>query len=81
LYDDFARRIRPENWLELLADDVCVALDTRPQAETALLNFLTQDFYIPQSVWQVLSRQDRSEIEQASKRLARLLDEIEFILT
>ena len=56
LYNDFARRIRPECWVELLFDDVCAALDTRPLAEAALLNFLTQDFYIPQSVWQVLDR-------------------------
>ena len=56
LYDDFARRIQPENWVELLSDDVCAALDTRPLAEAALLNFLTQDFYIPQSVWQTLDR-------------------------
>ena len=56
LYDDFARRIQPEIWAELLSDDVCAALDTRPLAETALLNFLTQDFYIPQSVWQVLDQ-------------------------
>ena len=54
LYDDYARRIQPENWAELLADDVCAALDSRPLAEEALLNFLTQKFYIPQSVWQVL---------------------------
>ena len=54
LYDDFARRIRPENWAELLAADVCTALDTRPQAEEALLRFLMQDFYLPQSVWQTL---------------------------
>ncbi len=56
LYDDFARRIRPENWEELLSSDVCLALDTRPLAEEALLKFLMQDFYIPQSVWQVLDR-------------------------
>lgn len=33
-----------------------MALDTRPLVEEALLNFLTQDFYIPQSVWQILDR-------------------------
>lgn len=54
LYGDFPARIVPENWRELLCDDVCVALDTRPAAEEALLQFLTQDFYLPQSVWQVL---------------------------
>lgn len=36
LYDNFARRIRPENWQKLLDDDICAALDTRPLAETAL---------------------------------------------
>ena len=56
LYDDFVRRIRPECWAELLAEDICVALDTRSLAEEALLRFLTQDFYIPQSVWQILDK-------------------------
>ena len=56
LYDDFARRIQPENWVELLSDDICTALDTRTMAETALLNFLTKDYFIPQSVWQVFDR-------------------------
>ena len=56
LYDDFARRIQPENWVDLLADDICSALDTRPLAEAALLNFLTQDYFIPQCVWQVFDR-------------------------
>lgn len=56
LYADFARRIQPECWEELLSDDVCMALDTRPLAEEALLNFLMQDFYIPQGVWQTLDR-------------------------
>ena len=37
LYGDFSARIRAENWQELLADEVCVALDTRPLAEEALL--------------------------------------------
>lgn len=54
LYDDFSARITPEKWRELLQDDVCMALDSRSAAEEALLRFLMQDFYLPQSVWQVL---------------------------
>lgn len=57
LYDTFADRIRPEKWEELMNDEVCVALDTRPVAERALLDFLTQDFYIPQSVWQAFDEE------------------------
>ncbi len=56
LYNDFARRIDPVCWEQLLESDVCAALDTRPAAEEALLRFLMQDFYIPQAVWQTLDR-------------------------
>ena len=37
-----------------MADDVCAALDTRPQAEEALLKFLMEHYYLPKSVWQTL---------------------------
>ena len=54
LYDDYARRIVPENWRSLVSQDVCQALDTRPQAEEALLGFLMERYFIPRSVWEVL---------------------------
>lgn len=54
LYGDYARRIRPEGWKELLEEDVCVALDKRPQTEEALLRFLMEDYFLPQEVWQLL---------------------------
>ena len=54
IYNDYPARIDPARWEELLADDVCVALDTRPQAEEALLSFLMEHYYLPQTVWQVL---------------------------
>lgn len=73
LYDDFAARICPENWQELLDDPVCTALDTRPLAEEALLKFLLQDFYLPQPVWQVLDSaffwtERRAELYEAYPR-------------
>ena len=40
LYADFAARLQPENWKALLSDDVCIGLDSRPQAEEALLRKL-----------------------------------------
>ena len=52
LYGDFAARIRVDNWRALLAEDVCVALDKRPQAEEALMRFLMEDYFVPQEVWQ-----------------------------
>lgn len=54
LYNDFPNRIKAENWRELLNSDVCAALDTRPQAEEALLNFLMNNYYIPRAVWQIM---------------------------
>ena len=54
LYDNFPDRIRPACWRELLSSEVCLALDTRAQAEEALMRFLMEDYYIPQNVWQVL---------------------------
>lgn len=73
LYDDFADRICPERWQELLCDQVCAGLDTRPLAEEALLRFLMQDFYLPQSVWQVLDKaffwtERRGELYEAYPR-------------
>lgn len=54
LYMDFPSRISVESWQELLNEDICLALDSRPMVEEALLRFLMEDFYIPQAVWQYL---------------------------
>lgn len=54
IYNDYPARIDPARWEELLKDDVCAALDTRPQAEEALLKFLMEHYYLPKTVWQVL---------------------------
>ena len=54
IYNDYPARIDPVRWEALLADDVCAALDTRPQAEEALLKFLMEHYYLPKSVWQTL---------------------------
>lgn len=64
LYDDYARRIQPECWQQLLSQELCQALDTRPQAEEALLRFLMEHFYLPQQVWQVLDQVFRLSARQ-----------------
>ena len=73
VYGDFPRRLSPAVWQELLAQDVCTALDTRPAAEEALLRFLTEDFYLPQAIWQVLDevfrwQERRSELYESFPR-------------
>lgn len=54
VYRDFAARIDPASWERLVSAEVCLALDTRPAAEDALLKFFMEDYYIPQKVWRVL---------------------------
>lgn len=54
LYNDYPARINAENWRDLLNDDVCAALDTRPLVEEALMNFLMSHYYVPRAVWQAL---------------------------
>ena len=54
IYNDFPARIDPASWQELLNDDICAGLDTRPQAEEALLRFLMEHYFIPRTVWQTL---------------------------
>lgn len=50
LYADLVRRTDTGSWKELLSRDVCTALDTRPQAEEALLRYFMSNFRIPHEV-------------------------------
>ena len=54
LYWDYARRIDPGEWKKLCNEDFCMNLGTRTAARDALLQFFMQEYYLPQSVWQVL---------------------------
>lgn len=66
VYNHFPSRISADVWRNLLHDDVCMALDTRPDAEEALLRFLLEDYRLPGTVWQVLD-QEFSWVERASE--------------
>lgn len=54
LYDDFQKRIDVRYWEQLLSEDVCIALDTRPQIEETILRFFMDTYRIPRSVWKYL---------------------------
>ena len=54
LYENFASRIDPAPWEELMGSAVCIGLDTRPAAEEALMKFLLENYHLPKAVWQVL---------------------------
>ena len=56
MYADFARRIDPQQWEELLEDEVCIALDTEDQVRMRVLEFIMEHHYFPRTVWQLLNR-------------------------
>lgn len=56
LYNNFAKRINPENWKALLEDDVCQNLDTKISARGALLDYMLEHFFIPQSVMKLFDQ-------------------------
>ena len=49
LYQDFYERIQPQRWTELLSDPVCTRIDTRSDAEDALLRLLMEWWFLPDS--------------------------------
>ena len=56
VYSTFSRRKDPEEWKLLLQDDVCVNLDTKIQARTALLRYFMTHYFLPQKVLQLLDQ-------------------------
>lgn len=56
IYQDFPARIDPECWEAILGEEVCTALDLREEAEDALLQFLMENSYLPQNIWQKLDQ-------------------------
>ncbi len=56
LYADFYRRIDAANWEELCADPVCTRIDTAADVQDALLRFLMEWWFVPDSVICALSK-------------------------
>ncbi|MCF0151190.1 MAG: J domain-containing protein, partial [Firmicutes bacterium] len=54
VYNDLPCRLSVDCWKELLADDFCQGIDTRMEAEEALLGFFHTSYRLPQRVWQYL---------------------------
>ncbi len=54
LYQDYGRRICPDNWKELAASPVCQDLETQRDAGRALLGFLMDHIHLPHSCYAAL---------------------------
>lgn len=69
LYCDMKRRFRVSSWKRLLDDPVCEELDTSLDVRNALLTYLMNHIYLPQTVWQCLDkkfqlREDMEHLKQ-----------------
>lgn len=56
IYNNFSRRKNPEQWKQLLKEDVCVNLDTKIQVRTQLLKYFMDHYFLPQAVMAVLDQ-------------------------
>lgn len=56
LYRDYARRIQPGEWEKILACPVCQDLETQREAGWALLSFLMDHFYLPNTCLAVMNQ-------------------------
>lgn len=56
VYGNLGTRRNPECWNELLNDPVCLQLDSRPEAEEALLRYFYGHYRIPHEIWLLLDR-------------------------
>ena len=56
LYADFYRRIDSANWEALAANPLCTRIDTAADVQDALLRFLMEWWFLPDSVIQTLDR-------------------------
>ena len=56
LYHDFYKRINPQNWLSLSEDPLCTRIDTAGDVRNALLVFLMDYWFVPDSVIRLWDR-------------------------
>ena len=83
VYQNFRTRGDLESWKELLADDLCVNLDTAIDARNAAINYLLSHFYLPREVWQCLDEEFEfvNDYEQLKERFpADFLDYVKYYL-
>ena len=59
VYEDFSRRVNPEEWAMLFDDPVCGSLETESAARHAFLTFLMEHFHFPFEIWKEIDRHFR----------------------
>lgn len=54
IYSDFPKRIKIENWIRLLNDDILWNIENRATLDNLVLDFLSTHYYLPQNVMKLL---------------------------
>ena len=80
LYNSFYDRIDVRQWQRLLADDVCVGLESAEQARDELLKFFMDHIKLPNDIWKAVDEtfdivRDRQELYETFPK-----DYIEYIV-
>lgn len=57
LYRDLRARNNTEAWKYLLSQEICMALDTKPLIEEAMIRYFLQHFMLSREVWNYLNEQ------------------------
>lgn len=73
VYTSIRKRGSTECWQELLADDICIALDTEIEARDRLLLYLSESFRLPGEIWGLLN--DTFGLEEQKEELKENLPE------
>ncbi len=68
VYLDVRRRRQIQAWQELLSDPLCEDLDTSLQTREALMAYLMDHIYLPQTIWQLLDQTFQIREDQESLR-------------
>jgi len=54
VYNHLSDRLNIEKWKDLMAEDICYALDTKLDIRNRLLTFLMENYRLPREIWQLL---------------------------
>ncbi len=80
IYNDFNRRINPDEWRAVFAGDEFVALDTCEESRNQVLEFLMHHSYVPHKVFKLIVKTFQLEEMKEELREAFPEDFIEFII-
>lgn len=80
LYSDFERRLKPEEWAEVLNCEFCISLETTDVACEKLLAYLMDHYRMPDTVWKCID--SVFDIVENKEKLCQLFprDFIDFVI-